>query len=245
MALQRLTMLTIKFFFSSDGAFGGTVFYADMTKMVPLPPMSYYLLPVVYLGFDSVSGSRLIAGLNVNKNFLIMEKPNWGTISYHQFPEGVSLSANDAYDGTVMNYYNVACHSVGSCKLTVWNIQQNNVTTFPLSCLSSNGYLLGSLQVNPLNTNLVLGIQMTTTDSWNGVVINIRSKSCTLSAPLGGLPPKPVILVASAIGPKSGNFYVSVASDAYNAINSYDNNFKYLNQVRTSNLFEDIFVQEN
>jgi hypothetical protein len=71
-------------YFVSDGAFGGTVFFAQASNFTALPPSAYYLLPVAYLGFDPLSGSRLIAGLNVKKNFFIMEKPNWGQITYFE-----------------------------------------------------------------------------------------------------------------------------------------------------------------
>jgi hypothetical protein len=71
-------------YFVSDGAFGGTVFYAQVSNFTALPASAYYLLPVALLGFDPVSGSRLIAGKNINKNFFIMEKPNWGAISYFE-----------------------------------------------------------------------------------------------------------------------------------------------------------------
>jgi hypothetical protein len=58
------------------------------------------------------------------------------------------------------------------------------------------------------------------------------------------MPPKPRIVVASAIGQKTSNLYLSITGNNFMAINVYDSNLKLLQQTRTSQLFEDIFVVE-
>jgi len=222
-------------------------FFANMSNLAYIPPTCYYLNPVIYLGFDPVSGSRLIAGVNTpQKNFLIMEVANWGAVKYFEIPASLQVTVADTYDGASSNYYNIICSRVGQCSLNTWNLIFNNVSSFPLSCIDPSGFITGKIFLNPLamNRNILLGLQFSQGDNYKVVTINLATKSCVLSGFLSGLPPRPVIIVASKIGPKSGNLYMSLTSDVYNAINIYDSNVKFLSQVQTQFLFEDLFVHE-
>jgi hypothetical protein len=235
---------TNQIFFASDGAFGGTVFFADMTSITRLPPMSYYLSPVVFLGYDPVTKSRLISGVNTpGHNFLIMEQANWGEVSYFEAPSTVLPSANDAFDGAKRNYYNVYCRGFGSCQLTIWALQPNTTSSFPLSCVT--GVISGPIFVNPLDTNTLIAIQFSAQDDYNVVSIDLQAKSCTLSRVLPGLPSKPRIIVALEVASISGYLVVSITSNQYNAILVYDTRFNLVSTVKTQELFEDIFVRES
>jgi len=228
-------------FFASDGAFGGTVFYGNMTDMTANPPASYYLSPVGCLHYDSISGSRVITGVNTpTKNFLVMEQPFWGSIQYFLMPTGVTPGAFDGYDGTSKTYYN----SRGS-SLVLWSLQYNNVTSFALPCLPAGSYISDTIHVSPSDPNTLVALVSDRNDEYKAVAINVKAKSCVLSAKLPGLPPKPVIVVATEIGPKSGYLYLSVTSDVDNLIAVYDTQFSLVNSFKTGFLFEDIFVAEN
>jgi len=236
--------MTNQAYFSSDGAYGGTVFYADLTKLAAIPPAAYYLSPVVYLGYDPVSGSRLIAGINTPaKNFLVMDKPNWGKVTLFQIPSALVPTASDAFDGTNMNYYSISCTGTGKCNQYIWNLGANNVTSFPLSCLASTDFPTGNIFVNG-TSGTVYALVDSVGDAYMVMTVNVKAKTCTLT-PLTNLPPKPVIIIAVQRGYKSGYLYLSVTSDVYNSINIYDENLKPVSEIKTQNLYEDIFVQEN
>jgi len=230
-------------YFSSDGAFGGTVFYVDVTTNTVLPAAAYYLLPLVYLGFDSVSGSRIIAGENTpGKNFLIMDQANWGNVAFFPMPSNVSVSANDAFEGHSQTYTTNMCTSLGNCAVTQWSLKTGSVTSFPLSCMSSNGYLSGKMFANSSNT--IIGLQGTPTSAYSAVVIDVMSKSCKV-IPLRNLPPAPAIVVSAQYGHKSGSLFLSVASNQYNSIIVYDKYFNFVKTIKTGQyLYEDLFVSE-
>jgi len=223
----------------SNGAFGGAVFTADMTKNVVLPPTSYYLLPVAYLGYDGVTGRKIIGGENTpGKNFLIFDKPNYGDVDIVYVPSTVPLTSNDAYDGKTGNYY-VA--DMGS--LITWNVVQNTTATFKIDCIPANSFLSGAIFVNPLDSNIIYGI-LDDGDNYSLMSINVSGKNCTVVGALPGLPPSPRIIIATETGNLSGYIAVSVAADAYNAVIFYDGNAKLISQVKTMDVLEDIFVQE-
>jgi len=231
-------------YFSSDGAFGGTVFYVEVSNLTALPPTSYYLLPVAYLGFDPVSGSRLITGTNTpTKRFFIMERANWGSMNFFEIPAGVPMSSGVAYNGKAMTYYTTMCDKIGSCTLYTWGIATKQVTSFPLPCVASNGFLSGEIFVNPTNPNLLIALHLTVAQDYSGVTINLSGKSCTLT-PLTSIPNKPAIIVATEIGYKSGYLFASVTSNGGNAVMVFDQSFKVVHVTHTTNLYEDIFVQE-
>jgi len=233
-------------YFVSDGAFGGTVFYAQVSNFTALPASAYYLLPVALLGFDPVSGARLIAGTNINKNFFIMEKPNWGAINYFEMPSTIPLTANAVYDGSTMNYYNFLCPFPNPCQLSIWNIQNNSVTNKgALPCMTKTAFLAGPLWVNPSLPGKIQGLYLDS-DTYSVVTINPFGSGnwCTVSAPLAGMPPKPRIVVATAIGPKSSNLYVSITGNNFQAVNIYDPSLTLLKQTSTGYLYEDLFVAE-
>jgi len=237
--------VTKQVFFCSDGAFGGTVFFADAKNLMSLPPMSYYLLPVGFLGYDPVSGSRLIGGTNTaTKKFLMMEKPNWGTLNLYQYPPALKVTANDAFDGRKQVYYNAFCNDFGKCTMNVWPILTSTVTSFPLSCISANGVLTGLMMVSPNHTDTIIGVQYDAQDNYRGVTINVTAKTCMLSAVLPGLPPTPRIVVSVQIGPKSGYLVASIACNGYNMLMTWDTRFNLVSQVRMNELAEDIFVDE-
>lgn len=233
-------------YYASDGAFGGTVFYANLNNLTSIPPQAYYLLPVVFLGYDPVSGSRLIAGVNTpTKSFLIMDKPNWGMMTLFLFPAELIPSANDVFDGKTMNYYSAVCAQAGKCVLYTWNIETNKVTSFSLACIPPAGFLTAELSINPA-TRQIQGLGLTTANDYYVVSIDVHSQSCKVSGSLTNLPPKPVIIVATEVGYLSGNLYISLSSNAYNAINVYDSQLKFIKQIKTGQyLYEDIFVRES
>jgi len=225
--------------FVSNGAFGGAVFTADMTKKNILPPSSYYLNPVDYLGYDGVTQRKVIAGENTpGKNFIFFEKANYGEITVVPMPSGLPVSANDAYDGKSGNYYTVR----GDSFLT-WNVVANTTSTFTLSCLPANSFLSGSILVNPLNKNIIYGL-VDMGDDYSLMSINLSGKSCTVVGALPNLPPVPRIIIASQIGNMTGNIAFSVTSDVYNAVIIYDQTLKLVSQVKTEFVLEDIFLQE-
>jgi len=174
----------------------------------------------------------------------MIEKPNWGQIDYYQYPASVKVTANDAFDGTKMNYFNVACARFGSCVMNVWAIKTGAVTTFPLSCVANNGVLSGLLMVSPSDPNTVIGVHFDSQDNYKVVSINVQAKTCTLSGVLSNLPAAPRIVVSSQIGYKSGNLVLSVAANGYSMVIVYNPTFQYLNSVKMAELAEDIFVDE-
>jgi len=227
-------------FFASDGAFGGTVFFGNMTDLTTNPPASYYLTPVGFLGYDHVSGSRIISGVNTpTKNFLVMEQAFWGNIQYFLMPPGVSPGGFDGYDGNSKSYYSPRASS-----LIVWSLQYNNVTAIPLSCIPSGNYIAGAIHISPSDPNTLFALVSDRTQAYKFVTINVKGQSCTLSAPLVGLPPKPIV-VASEIGPMSGFLYLSSTSNSGNNIAVFNTQFSMVNNIKVGFVFEDIFVAEN
>jgi len=224
----------------SNGAFGGAIFTADMNALTVLPPESFYLLPVAYLGYDGVSGSRVISGENTpGKNFLVLEKPNYGFVTLYAVPPNLPLTANDAYDGKTNNYYVI----YGSTLMT-WNVVQNVTTSFTLGCMPPDSYTTGSVFINPLDANSLLAVILGANEIYSLVNVNLSGKNCTVVGPLGSLPPNPRIIVATEVGYMSGYIAISVTSDVYNAIIIYDQTLKVITQVHTPFLLEDIFIQE-
>jgi len=225
--------------FVSNGAFGGAIFTADMTKNTILPPSSFYLTPVDYLGYDGVTQSRVIAGENQpGKSFILFEKPNFGEVTGSQIPTNFPITVNDAYDGKSGNYY-----SVGRASLLSWNIPKNVTTSFTLSCIPPNSFLTGSIFVSPLDGNIILGI-LDGGDSYSLVTINLMGKNCTVVGVLPSLPPAPRIIIATQVGHLSGYIAISVTSDAYNAVIIYDQTLKVVSQIKTADVLEDIFFSE-
>jgi len=225
--------------FVSNGAFGGALFTADMTKNTILPPSSFYLLPVDYLGYDGVSQRRIIAGENTpGRSFIIFEKPNYGDVTVTPIPLNFPVTANDAYDGKSGNYY-----VVGTGTLLIWNVAQNVTSSFMLSCIPANTFISGSIYVNPLDTNIIYGL-LDGGDTYSLMSINLMQKNCTVVGQLPSLPPMPRIIIAMQIGHISGNIAISVTSDVYNAIIIYDQTLKVVTQVKTEFVLEDIFLSE-
>jgi len=231
-------------YFASDGAFGGTVFFAEMSNSTVIPPQSYYLSPVVWLGYDPVSGARLIAGKNTpSKNFLIMDKPNWGQVTLFQLPSTLTLSPSDVFNGKTMDYHTVGCTQLGTCTFSTWNLKSNSVTlTFPLSCLPSNGYIVGRLWITAQGSVQALVFAGT----YSVYSIDPSAKSCKqFVSVLPGLPQPPLIIISQDYGYLTGNFYISVTANGFAGINVYDSQFKLQKQIMTQALYEDIFVQES
>jgi hypothetical protein len=224
----------------SNGAFGGAVFTADMNTLTALPPESFYLLPVAYLGYDGTTGSRVISGENTpGKNFLILEKPNFGLVTLYPVPTNLPLTADDCYDGKTNNYYVI----YGSSLMT-WNVVQNVTSSFTLGCMPPDSYTTGSIFLNPLDSNSLLSVILGANEVYSLVNINLSGKNCTVVGPFGSLPPTPRIVVATEIGYMSGYIAISVTSDVYNAVILYDQTLKVVTQVHTPDLLEDIFIQE-
>jgi len=226
--------------FVSNGAFNGVVFTADMTKNTIMPPTSFYLNPVVFLGYDGVTQRRVITGVNTpGKNFIFFEKPNFGDVELYAIPSTLPVTSNDAYDGKSGNYY-----TVQGASLIAWNVLPNTTTSFTLACIPPNSYISGALLVNPINTNIIYAI-LDTGDNYNLTSIDLTAKSCKIVGGLDFLPPVPRIIIASEIGNLSGNIAVSVASDEYNAVIIFDPvTLKVAVQVKSEDVFEDIFLQE-
>jgi len=225
--------------FVSNGIFGGAVFTADMKAETILPPSSFYLDPVDYLGYDGVTQRRIIAGQNTpGSNFIIFEKPNYGDITVVPIPNNFPLTANDAYDGKTGNYY-----VTRGASILIWNIEQNTTTSFTLACIPPNTFLTGSIFVNPLDSNIIFGV-LDAGDNYTLITINLSGKNCMVVGDLPMLPPTPRIIIATEVGHISGNLAISVTSDDYSAIIIYDQTLKLVTQVKTAYVIEDIFISE-
>jgi len=224
----------------SNGAFGGAIFTADMNTQSVLPPESFYLLPVAYLGYDGTTGQRVISGENTpGKNFLVLEKPNYGLVTLYEVPTNLPLTADDCYDGKTNNYYVI----YGSSLMT-WNVVQNVTSSFTLACMPADTYTTGSIFLNPLDPNSLLAVILGANEVYSLLNINLSGKNCTVVGAFPSLPPNPRIVVATEIGYMSGYVALSVTSDVYNAVILYDQTLKVVTQVHTSFLLEDIFIQE-
>lgn len=211
-----------------------------MTDLTTNPPSSYYLNPVGFLGYDPVSGSRLISGVNTpTKSFFVTEQAHWGNIQYFQMPNGVMPGGFDGYDGRNKNYYNPRGTS-----LTIWNIQYNNVSSFALSCIPSGGFISGGIHISPSDPNTLFALVSDRTQTYKVATINVQGKSCAISSALTGMPPRPIV-VASEIGPKTGYLYLSSTSNSGNDIVVFDTKFNLVSLVKVAYVFEDIFVAEN
>jgi len=225
--------------FVSNGAFNGAVFTADMTNNVILPPSSFYLNPVVFLGYDGVSQRRVIAGVNTpGKNFIFFEKPNFGDVQLYAIPSTLPVTGNDAYDGKTGNYYTVT-----GASLVTWNVVANTTSSFTLTCIPPNSFLSGAILVNPLDPTILFGV-LDTGDDYNLTSINLSAKTCMVVGAFPMLPPVPRIIIGTEIAPLSGNIAISVTSDDYNAVIIYDQTLKLVAQVHTEDVVEDIFIAE-
>jgi len=225
--------------FVSNAAFNGAVFTADMTGKTILPPSSFYLNPVIYLGYDATTQRRIIAGVNTpGNNFILFEKPNYGEVEIFQVPSALPVTVNDAYDGKSGNYYTVRGNS-----LLIWNIPANTTSTFTLSCFPPNSFLAGEIFVSPLNANTIVGL-LDLGDDYSMITINLSAKTCTVVGTLPSLPPVPRIIISTEIGQISGNLAISVTSNEYNAIMVYDQTAKLVSQIKNEFVLEDIFFSE-
>jgi len=211
-----------------------------LNTQVVLPPESFYLLPVAYLGYDGSTGQRVISGENTpGKNFLVLEKPNYGLVTIYAVPPNLPLTADDLYDGKTNNYYVI----YGSSLMT-WNVLKNVTTSFTLACMPVDSYPTGSIFLNPLDPNSLLTVIAGPNEVYSLLNINLSVKNCTVVGAFPSLPLSPRIVVATEVGYITGYIALSVTSDVYNAVIIYDQTLKVITQVHTSFLLEDIFIQE-
>jgi hypothetical protein len=59
------------------------------------------------------------------------------------------------------------------------------------------------------------------------------------------MPPKPRIVIATTIGLKSSNLYISLTGNGYSGVNVYDSKLNLISKRSTNQLYEDIYVSEN
>jgi hypothetical protein len=210
-----------------------------------MPALSFLQNPFIYslwlfLGYDGTTGSRVISGENTpGKNFLVLEKPNFGLVTLYEVPTNLPLTADDGFDGKTNNYYVI----YGSSLMT-WNVVQNVTSSFTLACMPANSYTTGSIFLNPLDSNSLLVVILGANEVYSLLNINLSGKNCTVVGAFPSLPPNPRIVVATEIGYMTGYIALSVTSDVYNAVIIYDQTLKVITQVKTNDLLEDIFIQE-
>jgi len=240
--------ITNQIYFSNDNAaFGSSVFSADMNRMIALPPETYYLDNIAYLGYDPVTGSRVIGGqmdYPFYQNYLILEQPNFGDVKFYAMQSDLYFKeGNEVFDGHTNNFY--IFDKVNG--LVIWNAVLNQTSYMNLACVPGGHYAVGTLYVSPSDPSIIFGLirsDLVKPTVFSLIRIDVSSKNCTIVGALPNLDTEIDMINSVQYGHLSGNIVVSVYDAGGNSINVYDQSLNQIAQVYTNLELFHIFVQE-
>jgi len=241
--------VTNQIYFSNDNAaFGSSVFSADMNRMIALPPETYYLDNIAYLGYDPVTGSRVIGGqmdYPFYQNYLILEQPNFGDVKLYAMQSDLYFKeGTEVFDGHTNNFY--IFDNVNG--LVIWNAVLNQTSYMNLACVPGGHYAVGTLYVSPSDPSIIFGLigsNLVKPEVFSLIRINLSAKNCTIVGALPNLDTVIDRINSVQYGHLSGNIVVSVDEELQmNSINVYDQSLNQIAQVYTNLELLHIFVQE-
>ena len=237
-------------YYTGSSSFGGAVLSANVSNSpVVLPPTSYLLKYVTNLGYDPVTGSRVIVGQSVfsSHNLLILDHPISGSTS-HKLPDRLELPASSVYDPFFPHENASTWRVLVQDSQSKWSLESYNVLTkvndsLPLTCIPADA--------GPVNVPLFLAspgtlraLVLSPSSGLTSVSIDLNHRACRIEGSLGGLPESTFVVPTAQIGYQSGNLVVHAVSQTSSVLVVYDRSLNILAHVDVPE-FKTVYVQED